>query len=53
MTEMEQDRSVQDEAAEGEGQSRARIQREIDAGREAELSTEDYEFAIKQGLIEG
>ena len=37
----------------GDPERREHIQREIDAGREAELSEEDYQVAIEHGLIEG
>lgn len=31
----------------------ARVQEVIDAGREEDLSEEDYQYAIQNGLIEG
>ena len=31
----------------------ARLRREIEAGNEGELSEEDYQYALEQGLIEG
>lgn len=30
-----------------------RLRREIEAGNEGELSEEDYQYALEQGLIEG
>lgn len=30
-----------------------RLRREIEAGNEGELSAEDYQYALEQGLIEG
>lgn len=41
------------EAFEGNEARRERIGRLIDEGREAELSEDDYTFAIQHGLIEG
>lgn len=40
-------------AFEGDGARRDRVQRLLDEGREAELEGEDYDFAIRHGLIEG
>ncbi|WP_027482267.1 hypothetical protein [Deinococcus pimensis] len=40
-------------AFEGDETRRARVQRIIDEGREAELGEEDYAFALSHGLIEG